>query len=173
MIGTHQANAEKLLLITDFGFARWRLLTTKLKKKTTMTAKNKTSKKVLSEPSCKTDVSGCVLGLPEIGRTYNCFDDGKIRESRMYQVTIDEIIPFEKADNELLELWEEEGLPSYWLFDKTDYFIKFTSNEFKDEPNGVFARTKGGGWFGLGNYWNSGRLDIDGSLTESLSVNGR
>lgn len=116
------------------------------------------------------DVSGSVLGLPEIGKTYNCFDDGKIRESRMYQVTINEIIPFEKADKQLLELWENEGLSSYWLFDKTDYFIKFTSNEFVDEPNGVFARTKDGGWFGLGNYWNSGRLDIDNSLTESLST---
>ena len=122
-------------------------------------------------PQCdKTAVSGCVLGLPEIGKTYNCFDDGKISKSRMYQVTITEIIPFEKADNELLQLWKEEGLPSYWLFEKTDYFIKFTSNEFKDEPNGVFARTKNGGWFGLGNFWNSGRLDIDGSLTYSLST---
>ena len=122
-------------------------------------------------PQCdKTAVSGCVLGLPEIGKTYNCFDDGKIRESRMYQVTIDEIIPFEKADKQLLELWEEEGLSCDWLFDKTDYFIKFTSTEFKDEPKGVFARTKNGWWFGLGNYWNSGRLDIDGSLTDSLST---
>lgn len=121
-----------------------------------------------NQQSCQTSVSGCVLGLPEIGKTYNCFDDGKISKSRMYQVTIYEIIPFEKADNKLLELWEDEGLPSYWLFDKTDYFIKFTSNEFKDEPNGVFARTKDGGWFGLGNYWNSGRLDIDGFLTQSL-----
>ena len=106
--------------------------------------------------------------LPEIGKTYNCFDDGKISESRMYQVTITEIVPFDKADGELLELWEEEGISSYWLFDKTDYFVKFTSTEFKDEPNGVFARTKDGGWFGLGNYWNSGRLDIDGSLMEYL-----
>ena len=106
--------------------------------------------------------------LPEIGKTYNCFDDGKISESRMYQVTITEIVPFDKADDELLELWEEDGISSYWLFDKTDYFVKFTSTEFKDEPNGVFARTKDGGWFGLGNYWNSGRLDIDGSLMEYL-----
>ena len=98
--------------------------------------------------------------LPEIGKTYNCFDDGKIRKSRMYQVKITEIISFEKADNELLELWKEEGEPNYWLFEKTDYFIKFKSNEFKYEPNGVFARTKDGGWFGLGNLWNSGRLDI-------------
>ena len=123
-----------------------------------------------NKQSCQTSVSGCVLGLPEIGKTYNCFDDGKISKSRMYQVTIDEIIPFEEADNELLELWKEEGLPSDWLFEKTDYFIKFTSTEFEDEPNGVFARTKNGGWFGLGNFWNSGRLDIDGSLTESLST---
>lgn len=108
--------------------------------------------------------------LPEIGETYNCFDSGKINRSRMYQVTITEIIPFKKADNELLQLWEEEGLPRYWLFEKTDYFIKLKSTEYKYEPNGVFARTKDGGWFGLGNFWNSGRLDIDYSLTESLST---
>ena len=74
--------------------------------------------------------------LPEIGKTYNCFDDGKIRKSRMYQVTITEIIPFEKADNEILELWKETISSCYWLFDKTDYFIKFTitniSAEIKD-----------------------------------------
>ena len=122
----------------------------------------------LNPPFLKTAVSSCVLGLPEIGKTYNCFDDGKVKKSRMCQVVITEIIPFEKSDKELLELWEEKGLPSYWLFEKTDYFIKFKSTEFKDEPNGVFARTKNTGWFGLGNYWNSGRLDVDGSLTESL-----
>lgn len=106
--------------------------------------------------------------LPEIDKIYNCFDDGKIRKSRMYQVKITEIIPFEKADSELLQLWEEEGLPCYWLFEETDYFIKFISTESEDESNGVFARTKDGGWFGLGNFWNCGRLDIDGKLTETL-----
>ena len=110
------------------------------------------------------------MNLPEIGKTYNCFDDGKISESRRYEVTITEIIPFNEADKELLDIWGEEGLPSYWLFEKTDYFVKFKSTEFKDEPNGVFARTKDGGWFGLGNYWNSGRLDIDGTLTDSLAT---
>ena len=62
--------------------------------------KTKSTELAQNPPFCKTAVSGCVLGLPEIGKTYNCFDDGKIRESRMYQVTIDEIIPFEKADND-------------------------------------------------------------------------
>ena len=110
------------------------------------------------------------MKLPEIGKTYNCFDDGKISESRRYEVTITEIIPFNEADEKLLTIWEEEGLPSYWLFEKTDYFVKFKSTENEEEPNGVFARTKDGGWFGLGNWWNSGRLDIDGSLTQRLSM---
>ena len=99
-------------------------------------------------------------GLPKIGKIYNCFDDGKIRESRKYKVTITEIIPFKDANKEILKMWENEGLPSDWLFDKTDYFIKFNSTENEDYPNGVFARTKDGGWFGLGNYWNRGRLEI-------------
>jgi len=109
-------------------------------------------------------------GLPKIGETYNCFDDGKIRESRKYEVTITEIIYFKDADSELLKLWEDEGLASDWLFDKTDCFVKFKSTEHEDYPNGVFARTKHGWWFGLGNYWNSGQLDLDGSLTDSLNA---
>lgn len=102
----------------------------------------------------------------EIGKTYNCFDGGKIKDSRKYQVTITEIIPFEKADDELLQLWKERGVPQYWLFDKTDYFLRFKSNEYENEPIGVFARTKSGGWFGLGVWWNSGELDVDGGLTK-------
>lgn len=108
--------------------------------------------------------------LPEIGKTYNCFDDGKIRKSRMYQVTITEIIPFKDADDELLKLWEEEGICRTWMFDKIDYFIRFSSNENEQYPNGVFARTKDGGWFGLSDWWNSGRLDFDGTLTQSLTT---
>jgi hypothetical protein len=42
--------------------------------------------------------------IPEISKTYNCFDDGKIKRDRMYQVTITDIIPFEQADEKLLEL---------------------------------------------------------------------
>ena len=81
--------------------------------------------------------------LPVIGKTYNCFDDGKIRESRKYEVTITDIIPFKKADEETLKLWEEEGLSCDWLFKETDYFIKFESTESEDSPKGVFARTSG------------------------------
>lgn len=102
----------------------------------------------------------------KIGQTYNCFDGGKIKDSRKYQVTITEIIPFEKADDELIKLWKTRGVPSYWLFKETDYFIKFKSNEYKKEPNGVFARNISGQWFGLGEFYNCGTLDVDGSLTK-------
>lgn len=34
--------------------------------------------------------------LPEIGKFYDCYDDGKIHESRKYKVKIISIIPFEK-----------------------------------------------------------------------------
>ena len=102
--------------------------------------------------------------LPIIGKTYNCFDDGKITEGRRYEVTITEVIPFDKADDKTLKLWVDEGLSCDWLFGDTDYFIKADSTEYKEEPYCTFARTKDGGWFSLGYYWNSGRLDIDGDL---------
>lgn len=109
--------------------------------------------------------------IPKIGQTYNCYDDGKVSESRKYEVTITNVIPFRKANNEILKMWEDISLSCDWLFDKTDYFVEFNSTENKETPKGVFARTKDGGWFGLGNIWNSGRLDIDGSLTKYLADN--
>ena len=118
--------------------------------------------------------------LPEIGKTYNCFNDGEINKSKIYQVTITEIIQFEKADKEILDLWKENlingsiykmmstGGNYVYMFDKTDYFIKFVSNENKNNQNGVFARTKKGTWFGLGETYNRGLLDLEGKITESL-----
>ena len=119
-------------------------------------------------PQCdKTAVSGCAFDLPEIGKIYNCFDDGKIRESRMYTVEISEIIPFDKIDKETLEKWKEQVNQCQWLYEKeTDYFIKTINGE---DGDAVFVRTKNIGWFSIGTFMNSGRLDIDGSLTESLS----
>jgi len=103
----------------------------------------------------------------EISKTYNCFDDGKIRESRMYQVEVFDIIPFDKINDEILEQWETEKKDCHWLYaDKTDFFIKTWNGEELE----YFVRTKDGGWFSMG-YMNSGRLDVDGSLTKSLETN--
>ncbi len=102
--------------------------------------------------------------IPEINKVYNCFDDGKIRHSRLYQVTVKEIIPFEEIDEDTLEQWRDEVEQCYWLYAKeTDYFIK-TDNGSDIE---TFVRTKNGGWFSMG-FMCSGRLDIDGSLMKIL-----
>lgn len=117
------------------------------------------------------------MNLPEINKTYNYFDDGKIRESRRFPVTITEIIPFDMVDENTHTTWEMEHNQCDWLYAKTtDYFIKGIIKEdtpdYKQEFDVIFARTIDGGWFSLG--WWSGRLDVNGSLTKMLgeSING-
>lgn len=104
------------------------------------------------------------MKLPIVNKEYNCFDDGKISNSRLYKVVIKEVIPFDKIDEDTLQQWQEEVKQCYWLYEKqTDYFIKAW--------NGVdvetFVRTKDKGWFSMG-FLCAGRLDIDGTLTKSV-----
>lgn len=105
--------------------------------------------------------------VPEVGKTYNCFDDGKITESRRYTVDVTEVIPFAKIDKETLEEWKEESKQCDWLYsNKTDYFVKTANGE---DGCATFVRTLNGGWFSIGSFMNSGLLDIDGSLTKLLN----
>ena len=100
--------------------------------------------------------------VPKIGKTYNCFDDGKISYSRLYTVDVKEIIPFDKIDSTTLDEWKEQVKECYWLFSKeTDYFIKTENGE---DGSAIFVRTIDGGWFSIGQFMNSGRLDIDGEM---------
>lgn len=104
--------------------------------------------------------------LPKINKKYNCFDDGKIHESRRYKVIIKEIIPFDKIDNKTLVKWRTEVEQCYWLYNKvTDFFLKSTD---KDGEENYFVRTIGNGWFSIGGFLNCGRLDVDGELTKLL-----
>lgn len=105
--------------------------------------------------------------IPEIGKTYNCFDDGKVSLSRLYTVDVIDVIPFNKIDKETLDIWEEQVSEYDFLFAKeTDYFIKTENGE---DGNAIFVRTLNGGWFSIGRFMNSGRLDVDGDLTVSLN----
>lgn len=102
----------------------------------------------------------------EIGKTYNVFDDGKIKESRLYKVTIQEIISFSNIDKDTLQQWEGEVEDGEWLYAaQTDFFIKTWNG--KDVE--TFVRTIDGGWFSMGSLC-SGRLDVDGSLFKSISL---
>jgi hypothetical protein len=106
--------------------------------------------------------------IPEIGKTYNCFDDGKISHSRLYTVDVVNVIPFENIDEDTLNEWKEEVNECDWLFAKeTDYFIKTANGE---DGNATFVRTLNGGWFSVGQFMNSGRLDVDGELTAILNA---
>jgi len=109
------------------------------------------------------------MEIPKIGKTYNCFDDGKIRESRRYEVTVTKIVPFTKIDDETLLEWKIEVEQCYWLYaTETDYFIITTDEDNEEE---IFVRTKDTGWFGIGGFLNCGRMDVDGSSTKWLNEN--
>jgi hypothetical protein len=104
--------------------------------------------------------------VPEVGKEYKAFDDGKIRPSRLEVVKILEVIPFKECwDNELISNWTVEVTDCYWLYaEETDYFVK--AMDSRDTEPQYFVRTKDGGWFSLG--WFGSRLDIDGSLYEKM-----
>lgn len=96
--------------------------------------------------------------LPELYKKYDCYDDGKITEFRKYQVLITDIIPFNKADKDLVKIWKIAVKDYYWLFaEETDYFIFAVSYEWWYPQVEIFVRTIDGGWFGLGNWNNAGQ----------------
>ena len=104
--------------------------------------------------------------VPEVGKEYHVFDDGKIKLTRHSMVSITEIIPFKECkDNELISDWTQEVTDCFWLYaNETDYFVKAVGDD-EEEPS-YFVRTKDGGWFSLG--WLGARLDIDGSLYSKM-----
>lgn len=101
--------------------------------------------------------------VPEVGKEYHAFDDGKIKPSRHSIVTIVKAIPFEEVNPELIDTWKQNVEECYWLYAaETDYFVcaKY------DDNIEHFVRTTDGGWFSLG--WFGARLDIDGRLYEKM-----
>ena len=129
--------------------------------------------------------------IPQIGKEYHFFDDGKISDSRHYIAKVIELIPIEEAKNiiistprdynintgqnlfvdmSLYDIWVDEKERCDWLYnDDTDYIIKASIPKYDEDPI-YFAKTKNNGWFSMDvtNWWQSGRLDIDGKLYEQL-----
>jgi hypothetical protein len=67
----------------------------------------------------------------------------------------------------LFEQYVESTKRSYWLY--STHSDKFVIT-YKGENNelGVYVRTKQGGWFGAGAWWNSATLDVTGELWNDL-----
>ena len=131
--------------------------------------------------------------IPEIGKQYHFFDDGKISPSRHFIATVEEIIPIEETKNIVLktiigtftektefiemplyDIWSIEVMGHPWIYaPETDYIIKCSIPDYDNDPI-YFIRTRDGGWFSMDitSGWQAGRLDIDGKLTESLKEYG-
>lgn len=126
--------------------------------------------------------------VPEIGKFYHFFDDGKTSTSRHYICKCERIITPEEAKRVMIEVpnkyvddvmdtislyehWYNNEVPStYWLFsDKTDYFVECSCPKY-DKHNLWFVRTHDGGWFSMDiqNFWQGGRLDIDGEIFQEV-----
>jgi len=108
--------------------------------------------------------------IPEVGKRYHCFDDGKITFSRHYIVEVSRVIgymEFKRDYPELFKSYLEESKRCYWLYSRrSDKFV--ICDEGEDGNPEVFVRTKQGGWFSIGDFFNSGRLDVTGRLWENL-----
>ena len=116
---------------------------------------------------CGNVVSDHPMPLPEVGKIYIAYDDGKIRPTREYKVKVLGILTYKQLPKEMKKLWKQEVIKSYWLFSpKSDYFIKTIVVGIDDGEEQYFARTHGSTWFCInGLDWNyCGELDVDGSL---------
>lgn len=108
--------------------------------------------------------------IPEVGKRYHCFDDGKITFYRHFIIKVDKVLgfmQFKKKYPKMFQQYIKETKNCYWLYArKTDKFV--ITFEGEDNQPGVYVRTKDGGWFGIGNWVNSARLDITGKLWNAL-----
>ena len=109
--------------------------------------------------------------VPEVGKKYHCFDDGKITFGRHFIIQVDEVLghqQFKKRYPEEFQQYRQAVKNCYWLYSThSDKFV-ITYNGENDEL-GVYIRTKQGGWFGIGDYWDSAKLDVTGTLWNYLN----
>lgn len=114
--------------------------------------------------------------VPEVGKTYHVFDDGKISLSRHFLVKCKEVIPFKEFSSdpkykEVYEAWKYEVNHCDWLYSTTtDYVV--ICEAFDESTNAVdpneellyYARTTYWAWFGFGTMLDDGFLDVDGHI---------
>ena len=129
--------------------------------------------------------------VPEIGKYYHFWDDGKSSPSRHYICKVERIITPEEAKDVMLkvttcdtekneEIFVETSLYDHWKNNElvacpwlyapeTDWFIEASCPKY-DVYHLWFVRTKNGGWFSLNveSSWQAGELDVNGSKFEDI-----
>ena len=113
--------------------------------------------------------------VPEVGKRYHCFDDGKIKFSRHYIIEVSEVLSymaFKKKYPEMFQTYLDESRQCYWLYSRSsDKFIICHAEEDRQEGFNleVAVRTKQGGWFTIGkDSFYCGTFDVTGKLWDEL-----
>lgn len=110
--------------------------------------------------------------IPEVGKEYHIFDDGKVKPTRHWTARITELILFSDCtDEKVIDAWKSDVEECPWLYSETtDYIVKAEAPEYNREDALYFVRTTDGGWFSLDypNWFSSARLDIDSSLYNKM-----
>ena len=116
--------------------------------------------------------------IPEVGKFYHFFDNGKFSPGRHYICKVEEVVKYDDAkdiiikdisvwDNDkgvyhkksntlidcwcdtLIDCWLKEKKCNNWIYAPiTDYFVEVSCPKY-DKYNLWFARTKDGGWYSL------------------------
>ena len=132
--------------------------------------RNKKNKYPLKDRTVLYSKKKTIQPVPEVGKRYHCFDDGKITFSRHFIIQVDEVLSymqFRKKYPEYFKKYVEKAKGHYWLYSThSDKFI--ITHKGENDELGVYVRTKQGGWFGIGDWFNSARLDVTGNLWNSL-----
>ena len=120
--------------------------------------------------------------IPEVGKIYHVFDDGKITLTRHFLVKCKEVTPFKTLSTdpnyrEIFESWQEYVKEVDWVFNpETDYvaYCELFDEEINAlAPNGeplYYARTKDWEWFGFGTFLDNGLLDVSRKAWKAFYV---
>lgn len=134
--------------------------------------------------------------VPEVGKEYHFWDDGKTSPSRHYICRCERVVktikeakaikftlrqyanflkdsPYTEYEKSLYEIWRKQVDHCNWLYaEETDYFVEFSCPKY-DEHNLWAVRTKNGGWFTMDiqSSWQGGTIDVTGKIFESVVQN--
>lgn len=111
--------------------------------------------------------------IPVVGKQYNHYDDGKVRPSRQSVVKVTKVIPYSEVNDKLKILISTEQEHHNWIYASKTDFVVFADTINENDPltkEQIYIRTKDNGWFSINHetYFDSGRLDIDHTLTDSV-----
>lgn len=114
--------------------------------------------------------------IPEVGKTYAFFDDGKTGLSRRYKATVLDKIPSNVVEEfypKLFAAWKENLEAADFLYAPiTNLFIRCLIPKYESDDFVYFVRDVSGGWFSIDfpHGWMGGLLDVDGEYSKKNDI---